>query len=148
MKIMENSKDFYFNHLLTQINVLNYDNRKKFTRTDCLDAICELLWNSSYRRINANGLFHLYSKVPLSDLPDELIVISSHVDCQRQITKCFSKDYDNDLMQGIFGNSLTNAITVSLMLEGAFGTNVVVAFTGDEEEDSKGAANVAAFFRK
>ena len=81
MKIVNNSKDSYFNYLLTQINVLNYDNGKKFTRTDRLDAICELLWNSSYRRINANGLFHLYSKVPLSKLPDELIVVSSHVDC-------------------------------------------------------------------
>lgn len=147
MKVMKNSKDFYFNHLLTQINVLNYDNGKKFTRTDRLDTICELLWNSSYRRINANGLFHLYSKVPLSELPDELIVISSHVDCQRQITKCFSKDYDDDLMQGTFDNSLTNAMTVSLMLEDALAMNVVVAFTGDEEEDSTGAADVAAFFR-
>ena len=57
MKIVNNSKDSYFNYLLTQINVLNYDNGKKFTRTDRLDAICELLWNSSYRRINANGYF-------------------------------------------------------------------------------------------
>lgn len=148
MKTMKKSKDTYFNYILTKINVLNYDNGKKFTRTDRLDAICELLWNSSYRRINANGLFHLYSKVPLSELTDELIVISSHVDCQRQITKCFSKDYNNDLMQGTFDNSLTNAMTVSLMLEDVFGTNVMVAFTGDEEEDSTGAADVAAFFRK
>ena len=147
MKIVNNSKDSYFNYLLTQINVLNYDNGKKFTRTDRLDAICELFWNSSYRRINANGLFHLYSKVPLSELPDELIVISSHVDCQRQITKCFSKDYDNDMMRGTFDNSLTNAIAVNLMLEDTFAMNVVVAFTGDEEEDSTGAADVAAFFR-
>ena len=148
MKTMKKSTDTYFNYILTKINVLNYDNGKKFTRTDRLDAICELLWNSSYRRINANGLFHLYSKVPLSELTDELIVISSHVDCQRQITKCFSKDYNNDLMQGTFDNSLTNAMTVSLMLEDVFGTNVMVAFTGDEEEDSTGAADVAAFFRK
>ena len=148
MNIMENTKDFYFNHLLTQINVLNYDNGKKFTRTDRLDAICELLWDSSYRRINANGLFHLYSKVPLSELSDELIVISSHVDCQRQITKCFLKDYDNDLKQGTFDNSLTNAMAVSLMLEDALAMNVVIAFTGDEEEDSNGAADVAAFFQK
>ena len=147
MKAMKKSKDSYFNYILTKINVLNYDNGKKFTRTDRLDNICELLWNSSYRRINANGLFHLYSKVPLSELPDEIVVISSHVDCQRQITKCFSKDYDDDLMQGTFDNSLTNAMTVSLMFEDALAMNVVVAFTGDEEEDSTGAADVAAFFR-
>ena len=148
MKMIKNNKDSYFNNLLLQMNALNYDNGKKFIKTDRLDNICELLWSSSYRRINANGLFHLYSKVPLSELPDELIVISSHVDCQRQITKCFSKDYDNDLMQGTFDNSLTNAMAVSLMLEDALAMNVVVAFTGDEEEDSNGAADVAAFFRK
>lgn len=100
MKTMKQSKDSFFNYILTKINVLNYDNGRKFTRADRLDNICELLWNSSYRRINTNGLFHLYSKVPLSELPDEIVVISSHVDCQRRITKCFSKDYDNDLMQG------------------------------------------------
>lgn len=148
MKTMKKSKDSFFNYILTKINVLNYDNGRKFTRTDRLDNICELLWNSSYRRINTNGLFHLYSKVPLSELPDEIVVISSHVDCQRRITKCFSKDYDNDLMQGTFDNSLTNAMAVSLMLEDAFGTNVVAAFTGDEEEGSNGAADVAEFFRK
>lgn len=70
-----------------------------------------------YWRVNVTGLFHLYSKVPLSELPDKLIVIFSHVNYQRQITKCFAKDCDNDLMQRIFDNSLTNAITASLMLE-------------------------------
>ena len=148
MKMIKNNKDSYFNNLLLQMNALNYDNGKKFIKTDRLDNICELLWSSSYRRINANGLFHLYSKVPISELSDKLIVISSHVDCHRQITKCFSKDYDADLMQGTFDNSLTNAVAVSLMLEDALAMNVVVAFTGDEEEDSNGAADVAAFFRK
>lgn len=144
---MKNSKDSHFNYLLTKINVLNYDNEKKFIRTDRLDHICETLWNGSYRSINANGLFHLYSKVPLSKLPDELIVISSHVDdCQRQITKCFSKDYGYDWTQGTFNNSLTNAMAVSLMLEDALAMNVVVVFTGDEEEDPNGAADVAALF--
>ena len=51
-------------------------------------------------------------------------------------------------MQGTFDNSLTNAMTVSLMLEDALAMNVAVVFTGDEEEDSNGAADVAAFFRK
>lgn len=149
MKTMNNKdKSSCFNNILNKINVLNYDNGKKFTRTDRLDAICELLWNSSYRCINATGLFHLYSKVPLSKLPDKIVVISSHIDCQRRITKCFSKDYDNDLLIGTFDNSLTNALVVNLMLKDAFAMNVVVAFTGDEEENSIGAADIAVFFRK
>ena len=51
-------------------------------------------------------------------------------------------------MKGTFDNSSTNAMAVSLMLEDALAMNVSVVFTGDEEEDSNGAADVAAFFRK
>ena len=75
--------------LLDTLAVINRDDGKRFLRTNRLDAITELLWNSSYRRINSQGLFHLYSRVPLSKINEPVIIISSHVDCEHKITDCF-----------------------------------------------------------
>lgn len=133
--------------ILEKINVLNYDNGKHFRRTDRLDAIMELLWKSDYRRVNAEGLFHLYAKEPISKLPDEIVVISSHIDCSPYITRCFTERYDQEYWLGTFDNSLTNAAILYLMLENLLPERAVVAFTGDEEDNSKGAKQVSRFFQ-
>ena len=51
--------------ILGRIMRLNRDNGERFTRTDRLDEIQRLLWDSRYRRVNPQGLFHLYAKRPL-----------------------------------------------------------------------------------
>lgn len=48
-------------------------------------------------------------------------------------------------MLGTFDNSITNASIVYLMLSRALPRNVIVAFTGDEEETSRGALDVSRF---
>lgn len=48
-------------------------------------------------------------------------------------------------MLGTFDNSITNAAIVYLMLSGDLPRNVIVAFTGDEEENSRGALDVSRF---
>lgn len=45
--------------LLDTLAVINRDDGKRFLQTNRLDAITELLWNSSYRRINSQGSFIL-----------------------------------------------------------------------------------------
>ena len=134
--------------ILSAISVLNRDNAKRFTETKRLDAITSLLWNSKYRRINADGLFHLYAKKPLTSLSqDQVIVVSTHVDCERHITECFFEDIGNGLIKGTFDNVLTNAASLSLMLSDTLPENVIIAFTGDEEETSVGANSLIRFFR-
>ena len=137
-----------FRKILNEVSVLNYDNGKKFINTDRLDAISRLLWNSSYRRINAQGLFHLYAKAPLGDIRGEILLISSHFDCHKNITRCFAQEYGSDCLKGTFDNVLTNAIVLQLMLEDSLKANVVVAFTGDEEEDSNGAIKVTRYLKR
>lgn len=125
--------------ILKKINVLNYDDGKSFTVTERLDVVCKLLSKSAYRLISCKGLYHLYAKKPLEELGEMLVVLSTHIDCQKNITKCFSEVLDNGLIRGTYDNSITNSAVVTLMLEDRLPDNVVVAFTGDEELKSRGA---------
>lgn len=134
--------------ILQKISVLNRDNGRVFTDTARLDAIAALLQNSNYKRVNSHGLFHMYSQVPVDQITGPVLIVSSHVDCEYHITKCFSKLIDEDTLLGTFDNSITNAAIVSLMLSGNLPHNVLVAFTGDEEENSRGAIGVSRFIKK
>lgn len=134
--------------LLSNVSVINKDNQKKFTVTDRLEVITNLLWDTKYRRINADGLFHLYAKQPLVELKKkDVFVVSTHVDCERNITKCFSEDIGDGMLRGTYDNSLTNTSILSLLLSDSLPDNVLVAFTGDEEETSEGANHLIAFLR-
>lgn len=136
-----------FLDLLDQINIMSRDNGKKFTDTGRLDVIRDLLWDTPYRRVNAQGLFHLYAKKPLHLIEGKMILVSSHVDCQVGITKCSWKVRDEDCLRGTFDNSITNAAILYLMRRGNLPDNVAVAFTGDEEEDSHGARQAVKYMR-
>lgn len=133
--------------ILDKICVMNRDNGKKFVCWDRLDAIAEILWDSKYRRINVQGLFHLYAKKSINKIQDRIIVISTHIDVQKKISRCFSIVKD-DKMLGTYDNAITNAAVLSLMVEDCLPDNVVIAFTGDEERDSRGARQLAKYFRK
>ena len=64
---------------------------------------------------------------------------SSHVACVYR--SCFVKD-QSDCWLGTCDNSATNAALIQLMLTGRLSDQVLIAFTGDEEKDSKGAVEV------
>ena len=133
--------------LLKGINVLCRDNGKVFTDTQRLEVISENLRGSGYASVSGN-LFRLYSKKPIEDFEGKLLLISSHVDCERSITECFSREETDEILKGTYDNSITNAAILALMMEGKLPEQVVVAFTGDEEEDSRGAAEVTNYLRK
>ena len=134
-----------FFEILSSLAVTNYDNGYEFTKTDRLDAIAQILSNTRYRKVNTNGLFHLYALDGM--IPKKAVLISTHIDCVKDITKCFAEDYGIELLRGTFDNLITNAVSVSLMLETKLRENVLIAFTGDEEDDATGARDVTAFLR-
>jgi hypothetical protein len=136
-----------FLDLLDQVNIMSRDNGKKFTDTGRLDVIRDLLWDTPYRRVNAQGLFHLYAKKPLHLIEGKMILVSSHVDCQVGITRCSWKVKDSEYLRGTFDNSITNTVMLYLMRQGALPENVAVAFTGDEEEDSHGARQAVKYMQ-
>ncbi|MBQ4431589.1 MAG: hypothetical protein II877_08805 [Synergistaceae bacterium] len=130
---------------LLELSVINRDNGRKFTDTSRLNAISEALSATKYSCINPGGLFHLYSPEPVSKIAQPVVIISSHVDCERSITKCFTEFLPGGLMRGTFDNSITNASLLHLMLEGRLPDNILAAFTGDEERNSRGAEQVMRF---
>ena len=123
------------------------DNGRQFTDTGRLDEIQRLLWNSPYRRINPQGLFHLYAVRPLDRIPRPVVLVTSHADCSPGISRCFCEDAGEDLLRGTFDNAATNAAMVSLMLEGTLPENVLVTFTGDEEMSSHGITETVRYLR-
>lgn len=133
--------------VLQKLSVLNRDNGLVFTDTTRLDAIETLLKNNTYKRVNRDGLFRMYSQVPVNQLEGPVFIVSSHVDCEHHITKCFAEYADEATLLGTFDNSITNASIVYLMLFGNLPENILVAFTGDEEENSRGAKDVCRFIR-
>ena len=140
---MIQSMDFF--EILEQIMLPNKDNGVSFTDTRRLEKIDELLGQSKYRRVNTDGLFVLYAKKPLCEIASP-ILISSHVDC---VMSCFfTREKDEETIIGTYDNCLTNAAVLTLMLDDSFHDDVIVAFTGDEECDSKGAIQLCRYLRR
>ncbi len=131
--------------ILNRLMCLNRDNGQQFTQTDRLDEIQRLLWDSRYRRVNPQGLFHLYAKCPLDQIAGNVVLVSSHVDCESGISRCFCEDAGGGLLRGTFDNAATNAAVLSLMLDDTLSNAVLVAFTGDEEEESRGIVEAVRF---
>jgi len=131
--------------LLADITVLNRDNGIEFTDPSRLERIAEKLKGTTYMKLNTSGLFHLYGKQKLDKLTGRVVVISSHVDCEKNIRKCFFQDKHDGTLLGTFDNSITNAAVLTLMLRNALPFNVLVGFTGDAEEDGIGALQLARF---
>ena len=133
--------------ILGQIMRLCRDDGRHFTNTGRLDEIQRLLWNSRYRRVNPLGLFHLYAARPLDQIEGPVVLVSSHVDCAEGISHCFCEEAGDNLLRGTFDNAATNAAILSLMLDDSLPDNILVAFTGDEEEDSRGISETVRFLR-
>lgn len=136
---------------LSDMQLPCYDDGKKFTTTSKLDKIDDILAYTPYNKVSSN-LYRLYSKMPLNPfvpgygIPDELkdvVVISTHADFVRNITKPFVSAEKEDVLRGTFDNSATNAAVLYLMTENLLPDNVLVAFTGNEEHGMRGAKRLA-----
>ena len=133
--------------LLKEINVLCRDDGKQFTDTRRLEVIEKELRESEYV-LKKGNLFRLYSKKPVSEIKGKILLVSSHVDCEKDIKKCFSRNETAEMLRGTYDNSITNAAILALMKEGTLPEAVIVAFTGDEEIESGGAKEVAKYRKK
>lgn len=125
---------------------INHDINGKFVQgeTQRLDLVEDLLKETDYK-LTAIGLCHLYSKLPLAEIPEPITVISSHIDTHRHITEPFSEIREEKKLYGTYDNSITNAAVLTLMLENRLPDSVVVAFTGNEEYGMKGAKDLGDY---
>jgi len=130
--------------ILKAVTVDSKDNQREFTVRDRINVIESLLSNSSYRLVNKGKLCLIYAKQPVPNKP--IVLISSHIDCVYD--KLFCEEKEGGLLCGTFDNSLTNSCLLYDMLADQLDNNVVIAFTGDEEEDSNGAKEVMRILRR
>lgn len=125
--------------ILAQIAVRGEDDGERFTNTARVDAIAECLKGSGWRLFHDGSLARIYAHHGFNQ-SKPAVVVSSHVDMVAD--HCYA-DCDGKLWKGSFDNLITNAVAVACMKADAFAPNVLVAFTGDEEEESGGADEVA-----
>ena len=130
---MSFTQDFF--DILTTVTVDCQDNGERFTVTDRVAAIEQMLEQTDYKLIGRQPLALLYSKREVRE-GDRVLLISSHIDCV--YPRCFCSN-EGDCLRGTFDNSFTNAALLWNMLHNNLPDNVVVAFTGNEESDSQGA---------
>lgn len=131
------------------------DNGEHFTDTTRLDYIKTKLGESDYEILCETPLSVIYKKKKV-DLPEKIVLISSHVDCKKHdnddddegISNPDFKITKKGNYKGTFDNAATNAAVVISMLENRFSKNVVISFTGDEEESSNGAKQVIEYLEK
>ena len=130
---MSSNQNFF--DILQAVTVDCKDNGERFTVTDRVMAIEQILEQTDYKLIGRQPLALLYSKREVRE-DDRVLLISSHIDCV--YPRCFCTD-EGDCLRGTFDNSFTNAALLLNMVQDRLPDNVVVAFTGNEESDSKGA---------
>lgn len=130
--------------ILGRIAVRGEDDGERFTNPARTNAIAECLAGSPWRLFHDGRLAKIYAQ-GVFDPVKPAVIISSHVDMVA--LRCYA-NCEGEVWKGSFDNLVTNAVVVACMLGNAFDSNVMVAFTGDEEEDLGGADEVAETLEK
>lgn len=129
--------------VLRTVNVASRDNGIRFVDETRRDAIASALKASPYRLVHRGPLALVYAHAERRP-KDRIVAVSSHVDSLYD--HHFATPFSETEIVGSFDNSLTNASLVALAVENRLHPNVMLAFTGDEESDSRGAVEVMEFF--
>ena len=134
--------------LLDHVNVASHDDGSRFVETSRLDAIDRLLREEgSPWTLQASGpLFRLYGRSGCPAPAAHPVLVSSHADSD------YASHHHQPLVSGrelvgSFDNSITNAVVLGLLLADRLPHDAVVAFTGDEERESRGARDVVDHLR-
>lgn len=121
--------------LVDELTIPSADDGHQFTRTDRLLRIQSALKESDYILFGEMPLANVYSRREYS-AEKPTVLISAHIDSL--YGEYFTRQGEREIA-GTFDNSACNAVALYLMLKQSLPTQVLVAFTGDEENDSVGA---------
>lgn len=132
--------------ILEKCAVPCYSNKKGFTNLTRIESVRGLLKKSGYKEIFLNTV-SLWHKGDLTKQAEkDCILVSTHCDLVKNITKPYSSLDENGYYRGTYDNIGTNAAAVITMLEGDLPSNVVFAFTSDEETGRcQGAKDAVSF---
>ena len=133
-----------FESILEKVNTASTDNGRCFTEAGRLDNIKTILADSNYVLVKDDGLsFICLHKRHEKNKPS--ILISCHIDSL--YSKYHYSNYNEMEILGTFDNSICNAALLCLMMENRMPANVIVAFTGDEESECRGAKETVEYIR-
>lgn len=138
--------DLEHTEILQDLSHICRSSKTGFTDISRIEAIREELADTEYKETySQDGVYSLWSKVPIDKLPKDVLIISSHIDTVPEITNCYSElNEETGILHGTYDNMITNTAAVIMMKEHDFPNNVVFAFSGEEETGRMlGAKNVA-----
>jgi len=118
--------------LLTLVHGLTLpsrDNQQEFTETQRLETLQRLLATTPYQLRFEAPLAKVYA-LPTFEADKPFVLVSAHID---SVYESYHSHEQDGLLTGTYDNSLCNAIITTLMSEGVLPSQVLVAFTGDEE---------------
>ena len=150
--ISDNMKNYI--KILEKVNIMCRSKTSKkqncFTDNSRLNEIEDLTKNTPFSKIYDGNLTKIYAKEDLDDLPQDLFIISTHVDTVNNISKCSSiYNEETSNLRGTYDNAGTNAACVIAMRDFDLPDNVIFAFNGDEETGKcKGAEEVLTVMKK
>lgn len=125
----------HFFEILKLVNCPSMDNGEYFIDSTRVNAIKKLLLNSNYTLKKDNGLSFIYVNKQYTFKPT--ILISCHID---SIYTQYHFDYFNKSeIIGTLDNSICNAMLLEMMMKDSLPPNVIISFTGNEEDESIGA---------
>jgi hypothetical protein len=131
--------------LLQRVNVPSADNGRDFYVRDRINVLLELLAPTPWELIHDGRLAFVFAQPGYRDA-STLDLVSCHIDSL--YPKHFQQQLGADYWQGTFDNSICNMLLLDLMCQGQLPSHVVVTFTGDEEQDSRGAQETIEFFQR
>jgi hypothetical protein len=134
-----------YERYLNQVNVPSADDGFRFTDFTRINEIKSILANSQYQ-LRYDGYVSLIYQHRNFDPKKDSVLISSHIDSLHPTH--FIESLDDNTWAGSFDNSATNAAVLTLMTSELLSPQVMIAFTGDEENTSHGVHDVVAFFEK
>ena len=133
--------------LLQEISLPCYDDGKNIIDRSRLDKIEKIATGSDYTYKVSAPLFTLFSRKPVDAFDDGIVILSTHVDAVKEITRFYVKEIDENTIHGTLDNTATNAIALSLMLNSSLEERVLIAFTANEEKESLGATQLIEYLK-
>ena len=127
-----------------QFTVPNADDGEMFLETARLELIRESLAASAYHPLADLPLSKIYKHAEFRG-SRPLILLSCHID---SIYKTYHTSRCGGELLGNYDNSACNALLVEAMLHNLLPPQALVAFTGDEEDEGRGADQTIGILRQ
>ncbi len=133
-----------FSEILTSVNVASADNGAEFTDPTRIKAVIQCLQDTPYQPLRAEGVAFVFAHRDY-DARCATVLISCHID--HLYGHLWWTSSTDGAYCGTFDNSITLSALLLTMCRTTLHPQTLVTFTGDEEDDGRGAEEALAYLR-